>query len=339
MASLLPMSYPSLPFSQQKWLQTKPNSNTNTSLLIQCCHNQRNPIQVTSNAMSYPEKNPIIKIPPRPRRIILVRHGESEGNVDESLYTRVADPKIALTEKGKVQAEECGHRIKNLIEKDADKSWQLYFYVSPYRRALETLKSLARPFERSTIAGFREEPRIREQDFGNFQDKEKMQVEKEMRMRYGRFFYRFPNGESAADVYDRITGFRETLRTDISLGRFQPPGENETDMNLVIVSHGLTLRVFLMRWYKWTVQQFEGLNNIGNGNMLIMEKGYGGRYSLLGQQDEEELRRFGLSNEMLVEQEWHKFAKPHELNYDCPLVNSFFPHLTEETSSVNKGDA
>ncbi|KAF1873734.1 hypothetical protein Lal_00027772 [Lupinus albus] len=79
-----------------------------------------------------------------------------------------------------------------------------------------------------------------------------------MRIRYGHFFYRFPNGESAADVYDRITGFRETLRTDISLGRFQPPGENETDMNLVIVSHGLTLGVFLMRWYKWTVQQFEG---------------------------------------------------------------------------------
>jgi hypothetical protein len=33
-----------------------------------------------------------------------------------------------------------------------------------------------------------------------------MQLEKAARIRYGRFFYRFPNGESAADVYDRITG-------------------------------------------------------------------------------------------------------------------------------------
>jgi hypothetical protein len=41
---------------------------------------------------------------------------------------------------------------------------------------------------------------------GNFQDREKMRVEKAIRMLYGRFFYRFPNGESAADVYDRITG-------------------------------------------------------------------------------------------------------------------------------------
>lgn len=33
-----------------------------------------------------------------------------------------------------------------------------------------------------------------------------MQVEKAQRNLYGRFFYRFPDGESAADVYDRITG-------------------------------------------------------------------------------------------------------------------------------------
>jgi broad specificity phosphatase PhoE len=34
-----------------------------------------------------------------PRRIILVRHGESEGNVDESMYCRVPDPRIRLTSK------------------------------------------------------------------------------------------------------------------------------------------------------------------------------------------------------------------------------------------------
>lgn len=41
---------------------------------------------------------------------------------------------------------------------------------------------------------------------GNFQDREKMRVEKSLRQIYGRFFYRFPDGESAADVFDRITG-------------------------------------------------------------------------------------------------------------------------------------
>jgi len=47
-------------------------------------------------------------------------------------------------------------------------------------------------------------------------------------------------------------------------------------MNVVLVSHGLTLRVFLMRWYKWTVRQFEGLHN---GGALVVRTGQGGRYS------------------------------------------------------------
>ncbi|GAU20627.1 hypothetical protein TSUD_230410 [Trifolium subterraneum] len=344
-----------LSISQQKHHNIKPNSNYsktyNTYLLIQCCHNQTDHNQhidsLTNNNghTRFPEKNPLINpfvastsgvVPPRPRRIILVRHGESEGNVDESVYTRVPDPKIGLTKRGKVQAEECGQRIKNMIEKDSDENWQLYFYVSPYRRTLETLQSLARPFERSRIAGFREEPRIREQDFGNFQNRELMKVEKAQRNLYGRFFYRFPNGESAADVYDRITGFRETLRADINIGRYQPPGEKNFDVNLVIVSHGLTLRVFLMRWYKWTVEQFEGLTNFSNGGELVMERGYGGRYSLLMHHDEQELRQFGMTDEMLIDQEWHKVARPADLNYDCPMVNSFFPHLQEETSRIQQ---
>ncbi|XP_022738113.1 phosphoglycerate mutase-like protein AT74H [Durio zibethinus] len=304
---------------------------------IQCLGTPKEAIQISSNghATSFPEKGLLTRPvtsspPPRPRRIILVRHGQSEGNVDESVYTRVADPKISLTEKGKAEAEECGWRIKEMIQKDGAADWKVYFYVSPYKRTLETLQHLGRVFERSRIAGMREEPRIREQDFGNFQDREKMRVDKALRLRYGRFFYRFPNGESAADVYDRITGFRETLRADIDIGRFQPPGERSPNMNVIIVSHGLALRVFLMRWYKWTVEQFERLNNMGNGNLIVMEKGYGGRYSLLMHHSEEELRKFGLTDEMLIDQEWQKTARPGELNYDCPVVNSFFTHFEDE---------
>ncbi|XP_022156518.1 phosphoglycerate mutase-like protein AT74 isoform X2 [Momordica charantia] len=270
--------------------------------------------------------------PPRPRRIILVRHGQSEGNVDESAYTRIADPRISLTEAGIGEAEECGRNVRRMIEGDGAHDWSVYFYVSPYKRTRQTLQHLARSFDRRRIAGMREEPRLREQDFGNFQDREKMRVEKAMRMLYGRFFYRFPNGESAADVYDRITGFRETLKSDIDVGRFQPPGRRNPNMNLVLVSHGLTLRVFLMRWYKWTVDQYERLNNLGNGRMIVMEKGFGGRYTLLLHHTEKELRQFGLTDEMLIDQEWQKHAKIGELNYDCPMMNSFFTHFDDECS-------
>ena len=39
----------------------------------------------------------------RAKRIILIRHGESEGNVDESAYVNTADWQIRLTQKGKDQ--------------------------------------------------------------------------------------------------------------------------------------------------------------------------------------------------------------------------------------------
>ena len=44
------------------------------------------------------------------------------------------------------------------------------------------------------------------------QDTEGKEREKAERIRFGRFFYRFPNGESGADVYDRMTIFEVGCR-------------------------------------------------------------------------------------------------------------------------------
>lgn len=41
----------------------------------------------------------------------------------------------------------------------------------------------------------KEDPRIREQEWGNFQDPEKMPQVMDERRRVGAFFYRFPTGE------------------------------------------------------------------------------------------------------------------------------------------------
>ena len=55
------------------------------------------------------------------------------------------------------------------------------------------------------------------------QDMEGKQREKAERLRFGRFFYRFPNGESGADVYDRMTIFEDHLIRDINAGRSALP--------------------------------------------------------------------------------------------------------------------
>eukprot|EP00271_Cylindrocystis_brebissonii_P009728 TRINITY_DN2487_c0_g5_i1.p1 TRINITY_DN2487_c0_g5~~TRINITY_DN2487_c0_g5_i1.p1 ORF type:complete len:341 (-),score=57.30 TRINITY_DN2487_c0_g5_i1:577-1599(-) len=237
----------------------------------------------------------------RPVRIILVRHGESEGNIDQKVYTHLADSKVALTVKGREQAEQCGRRIRQVIEQGGS-DWSVYFYVSPYKRTLQTLRGIAKAFEPSRVVGVREEARIREQDFGNFQNQEKMKEVKNAREKFGKFFYRFPEGESAADVYDRVTGFLETLWRDINNSRLKRGKDSHLCANIVIVTHGLTMRVFLMRWFKWTTAQFEMLWNPQNCEMRVMQRGEGGEYSLAMHHSEEEMAVWGLSPAMIREQ-------------------------------------
>ena len=68
---------------------------------------------------------------------------------------------------------------------------------------METFDGIKSVLGPDNVRGVQEEVQLREQDFGNFQNAEGKHTEKAERLRFGRFFYRFPNGESGADVYDR----------------------------------------------------------------------------------------------------------------------------------------
>lgn len=279
----------------------------------------------------------------RPKRIVLIRHAESEGNVDETMYMRKPDHRIELTDKGKAQAREAGKRLRDMLGPDET----VYVYVSPYLRTMQTLYELGMAVGPDRVLGVREEPRIREQDFGNFQDATMRELKRE-RVGFGRFFYRFPNGESAADVYDRVTSFRETLRNDIHFGRFNcdARGCRTEDCTIVIVTHGLTLRVFLMRWYKWTTEMFSRLRNPGNAELVIMERGAGGRYTMLNDhQDEEHLKASGFTEEMIEDQRWAREAPVDGLNSKWAtssgelFFDSFPDRLNSARRSVKNADA
>ena len=181
------------------------------------------------------------------------------------MYCRVPDPDIALTRKGHEQAALVGQQIKALVEADGT-PYKLFCYVSPYRRSKQTCADLISQFPRANVLGVREEPQLREQDFGNFQDLKAKALEKAERNAYGRFFYRFPNGESGSDVFDRITVFEDHMVRDIDAGRF-PEGTN-----LVVVTHGLALRIFLARWLHWTVAEYESVYNPPNCAPILLER-------------------------------------------------------------------
>ncbi|KAL3537998.1 hypothetical protein ACH5RR_001364 [Cinchona calisaya] len=274
----------------------------------------------------------------RPKRIILVRHGESQGNKDDSAYVVTPDYKIPLTSTGIQQAQKAGFGIKKVVsDKGSEKNWKVYFYVSPYERTRSTLREIGRAFPRRRIIGVREECRIREQDFGNFQVAERMKAIKETREKFGRFFYRFPEGESAADVYDRVSSFLESLWRDVDMNRLQQNAAD--DLNLIIISHGLAIRVFLMKWFKWTVEQFEYLNNLGNCEFRVMQLGVGGEYSLAVNHTDEEMQAWGLSPDMIADQRWRAHANKGDWNEKCPwYLDAFFDSLADTDDNSDEDD-
>ncbi|MFF7969280.1 histidine phosphatase family protein [Streptomyces sp. NPDC007903] len=200
----------------------------------------------------------------RPRRIVLVRHGESVGNVDDSVYEREPDHALALTDRGRKQAEETGKHLREIFGEE-----RVSVYVSPYRRTHETLEAFRLDPD---LIRVREEPRLREQDWGNWQEREDVRLQKAYRDAYGHFFFRFPQGESGADVYDRVGGFLESL--------FRSFEEPDHPPNVLLVTHGLAMRLFCMRWFHWTVADFESLSNPGNAEVRMLVLGEDGKYAL-----------------------------------------------------------
>jgi broad specificity phosphatase PhoE len=206
------------------------------------------------------------KVTQRPIRIILVRHGESLGNVDESAYVATPDWRVPLTDRGREQAYQTGKELNDILGKDG----KAFFYYSPYKRTRETVEEFRKHIDPDRIISIREEPRISEQQFGNFQNVEEVWESKRERHEFGRFYYRFKSGEAGLDVYSRVSSFISTLVRDCQ--QYQKAGFDLDSINVVIVTHGLSLRLFLMRWFQFSVEDFEATENPDNAKLIVMQK-------------------------------------------------------------------
>ncbi|MCG8924132.1 histidine phosphatase family protein [Lentzea sp. CC55] len=177
-------------------------------------------------------------------RIILLRHGQSLGNVDELAYCRIPDHALPLTGTGEEQARAAGPVVKALIG-----DGPVAAYVSPYTRTRRTFDLLGISAERVVT-----EPRVREQDWGNLQDPVQQEVLKHQRHAFGHFFFRLPNGESGADVDDRVAAFLDGLTVRMHEDERHPK-------TVLVVSHGLTIRLLCRRFFDWSIDLFESLSN------------------------------------------------------------------------------
>eukprot|EP01120_Amphizonella_sp_Union-15-10_P004324 TRINITY_DN14955_c0_g1_i1.p1 TRINITY_DN14955_c0_g1~~TRINITY_DN14955_c0_g1_i1.p1 ORF type:complete len:358 (-),score=56.70 TRINITY_DN14955_c0_g1_i1:85-1158(-) len=199
-------------------------------------------------------------------RILLVRHGESEANVNRSLYTTMPDHAVPLSPAGRAQAIECGKQINSFFQTKMGSTcppedWFCRVWTSPYLRARETA-DLLQQYAGDWISDIRESIFLVEQQFGLFEGKDwynnglegfpqELEYYRKCSLYGGRFWARVPLGESRFDVCSRVYHSFGTLHRDAAVGI----------KNSIIVSHGVTLRAWMMMWLRLTPEWFEEEKN------------------------------------------------------------------------------
>ncbi len=206
-----------------------------------------------------------------------MRHGESEGNLDPGLYTRVPDHAIELSERGHRQAQAAGEALASLIELPSDTP--LRVWTSPYRRTRQTADHLQGALQRRFVElDRREHINLCEQQFGLFDgvpDEElpirfpQEHAHYDLAERFeGKFWARMPLGESRFDV---------AVRAHQAFGTFHRDAERYGLEHIVVVCHGVTLRAFVMQWLHLPYEWFERQPNPGNCDIVRIAEEPGAR--------------------------------------------------------------
>lgn len=175
------------------------------------------------------------------RQLILVRHGQSVGNVaaeaaDRDRLDRIdvpaRDPDVVLSRTGEEQARAVGNWLSGLPEAERPE----IVWTSPYRRARQTAQIALQVAD--CDLDFRVDERLRDRDMGITDQltgagiRAKYPEEAERRAWIGKFYYRPPGGESWADVAQRVRG----VLTDLA--------NTERHERVLVTAHDVVLLLF-----------------------------------------------------------------------------------------------
>ncbi len=187
--------------------------------------------------------------------IKLVRHGESEANTGRVDPLLVGDYMVPISEVGKTQALAAGVDIGADFIRDA------LVYCSPYLRAGQTLDGIlaGAGLDAAELARLRryEDPRLREVEHGY----DSVEAQDALRKTHGWFYYRYRGGESPADCFDRTSNFLESMMRQV---------ERHHAARALVVTHGLTIRCFVMRFLHLRVEDFDRIDNPHNCEVITL---------------------------------------------------------------------
>jgi 2,3-bisphosphoglycerate-dependent phosphoglycerate mutase len=174
-------------------------------------------------------------------RVLLIRHGESEGNLNKAVYFEKPDHAIDLSDRGREQAVQCGRLLRERLDFTPQRFW-----VSPYARTRQTLAGILQSYPGADV---RESVHLVEQQFGLFDGYPEEDLPKTFPVEHahyqkaedfeGRFWARMPLGESRFDVCQRVHQF---------FGSVQRDNDRHGIRDIAVVSHGVTIRAFIMMW-------------------------------------------------------------------------------------------
>ena len=159
-------------------------------------------------------------------KIYLIRHAESYGNIKGKI---ISTTDFELTEKGIAQSQRIGEQICTEWKEEP-----VMAYCSSLARARQTLKEILRCACRENIE-ITETDTLKEMDLGLLEGmtwEERRQKYPEVDLDQKLSLLQAPGGESYQDVKDRCKKFAEKYLVEEADGK-----------NIIIVSHGITLRI------------------------------------------------------------------------------------------------
>lgn len=182
-------------------------------------------------------------------RALIIRHGQSDGNVDARQYIEQGDCKVGLTDLGWRQAIAAGQFLEQYYERTGTAHWP-YVFLSAYQRTQETLSGLVHGMQKSGLQGeptIHLDPRLVERFSGatqqlNARDPVDWRISEQFAKmaeglyRKDPFVTRNMLGDSSKDIYMAVRSFMDgTMRNVDASG----------DDDMLIVAHGIVYREFI----------------------------------------------------------------------------------------------
>lgn len=203
------------------------------------------------------------------RRILLVRHGQSQGNVDEQKYKDPGDPLVELTAAGWQQAHDAGKFLRwYYAQRPSALANGPLVWASPYMRTRQTTQAVLKGlgWEDRPV---REDLRLMEQSYGAASwtpahDHATAQhgLAQEV-FKANAFLTPLPHGESLMDQFMRVDSFLSTLHREEA---------RHGHDDVLIISHGATMKNFLMRWFHLPDYQWRQLETPHNCDVIKLER-------------------------------------------------------------------